>query len=76
MKASAIIGRYLVELSTDDETTQCHISYKDAGHNYSASLASLYDTRTMETTSGLEHKPHSDTIERIYDWAAVRGYID
>lgn len=74
MQATTLIKGYLVELSTDGDTTQCHISYKDKGQNYFASLAALYDTGTMETTSGLEHKPHPDTIEWIFDWANLKGY--
>jgi hypothetical protein len=74
MKATTIISGYLVELDTDNDTTECFIDYNDKGTHYFASLAALQDTGSLEHHTGRQRRVPNSTIERIADWAISHGY--
>ena len=74
MKACTIIKRYLVELDTDGETTDCTVDFNDNGMHYRASLAALQDTGCLENRAGQSRTVPVSIIDTIADWAISRGY--
>lgn len=72
--ATTIISGYLVELDTDDNGTQCFVTYRETGAHYFASLAALMDTGELEDRNNRPRRVPASTIERITDWALERGY--
>lgn len=73
--ATTIISGYLVELDTDNDSTQCFVTYRDrGGAHYFASLAALMDTGELEDRNNRPRRVPASTIERITDWALERGY--
>ena len=64
------IAGYSIELSHEDDSTQCWV---EKGQ-YSASLQALVDNGCLESRTGGEHGVNPDTIERILDWATENGW--
>ncbi len=72
---STIISGYLVELDTDNESTQCFVTYRDkSGRTYFASLAALMDYGVLEDSQSRPRRVPASTIDRITEWAVYYGY--